>query len=128
MSVQMMSVMATAMRELRQHPVALRIRAELDGTSVVDSTAARLVWEPRRIVSAYAVPVADIAGTLVNPQTVSPEVRSLPPVLSPRQGFAVHSAAGTAYDIETASGTLPGAAFVLDDADLGDYAVLDWDA
>lgn len=128
MSVQMMSVMATAMRELRQHPVALRIRAELDGTSVVDSTAARLVWEPRRIVSAYAVPVADIAGTLVNPQAVSPEVRSLPPVLSPRQGFAVHSASGTAYDIETSAGTLPGAAYVTDDPDLEGYAVLDWDA
>ena len=124
----MMSVLAGAMRDLRQHPVAVRVRAEKDGTTVVDSFAARLVWEPRRIVSAYAVPVADIAGTLVNPRTVSPEVRSLPPVLSPRQGFAVHSAAGTAYDIETAAGTVPDAAFVLDDADLEGYAVLDWDA
>jgi uncharacterized protein (DUF427 family) len=128
MSVQMISVMATAMRELRQHPVALRVRAEVDGTSVVDSTAARLAWEPRRIVSAYAVPVADIAGSLVNPQVVSPELRSLPPVLSPRQGFAVHSASGTAYDIETAFGMLPGAAFVVDDPDLEGYAVLDWQA
>ena len=79
MSVQMRSVMATAMRELRQHPVTLRVRAHVQGTCVVDSTAARLVWEPRRIVCAYAVPVADIAGTLVNPQAVSPEVRSLLP-------------------------------------------------
>jgi uncharacterized protein (DUF427 family) len=128
MSLQMMSVLATAMRELRQHPVALRVRAELDGTTVVDSTAARLVWEPRRIVSAYAVPVADIAGSLVNPQAVTPDLRSLPPVLSPRQGFTVHSASGTAYDIETAQGTLPGAAFVPDDPELSDYAVLDWAA
>lgn len=128
MSVQMMSVMASSRRELRQHPVDVRVRAERDGATVVDSAAARLVWEPRRIVSAYAVPVTDIGGTLVSPQTVSPEVRSLPPVLSPRQGFAVHSVTGTAYDIETASGTLPGAAFVVDDPDLGGYAILDWDA
>ena len=70
MSVQMMSVMATAMRELRQH------RSPSDPGragrhTLVDSTAARLVWEPRRIVSAYAVPVADIAGTLVNPQATA---------------------------------------------------------
>ncbi|HEY8308426.1 MAG TPA: DUF427 domain-containing protein [Lapillicoccus sp.] len=128
MSVQMMSVLAGAMRDLRQHPAAVRVRAEKDGTTVVDTFAARLVWEPRRIVSAYAVPVADIGGTLVNPRTVSPEVRSLPPVLSPRQGFAVHSAAGTAYDVETAAGTVHDAAFVLDDPDLEGYAVLNWDA
>ena len=124
----MMSVLAGAMRDLRQHAVAVRVQAEKDGTTVVDSFAARLVWEPRRIVSAYAVPVADIAGTLVNPRAVSPEVRSLPPVLSPRQGFAVHSAAGTAYDIEAAAGTVHDAAFVLDDPDLEGYAVLNWDA
>ena len=128
MSVQMTSVMAGAMRELRQHPVAIRVRAEHDGATVVDSGRARLVWEPRRIVSSYAVPVADITGTLVNAQPLTPEGRSLPPVLSPVQGFTVHSAAGTAYDIETASGTLPGAAFVVDDPDLDAYAVLDWHA
>ena len=128
MSVQMMSVLASAMRELRQHPVLIRVRAEHDDTTVVDSGQARLVWEPRRIVSSYAVPVADITGTLVNPQPLTPEGRSLPPVLSPAQRFAVHSATGTAYDIETASGTLPGAAFVVDDPDLDGYAVLDWDA
>ena len=36
MSLQMMSVLATAMRETRQHPVALRVRAERDGTTLVD--------------------------------------------------------------------------------------------
>ena len=124
----MMSVLASAMRELRQHPVLIRVRAEHDDTTVVDSGQARLVWEPRRIVSSYAVPVADITGTLVNPQPLTPEGRSLPPVLSPAQRFAVHSATGTVYDIETASGPLPGAAFVVDDPDLDGYAVLDWDA
>jgi uncharacterized protein (DUF427 family) len=128
MALQMTSVLAGARRELRQHPVALRVRAESDGTTVVDSYAARLVWEPRRIVSAYAVPVADIAGSLVNPQPVTPDPRALPPVLSPRHGFDVHAMAGTAYDIETSAGTLAGAAFLPEDKDLEGYAVLDWDA
>ena len=124
----MTSMLATAMRDLRQHPVAVRVRAEQDGTPVVDSFAARLVWEPRRIVSSYAVPVADISGTLVNPQAVAPTVRSLPPALNPLQRFAVHSTTGRAYDIETPGGLLPAAAFVVDDPDLEGYAVLDWHA
>jgi uncharacterized protein (DUF427 family) len=128
MSLQMTSMLATGMRDLRQHPVAVRVRAEQDGTPVVDSFAARLVWEPRRIVSAYAVPVADIAGRLVSPQAVAPDLRSLAPALNPGHGFAVHSTTGTAYDIETSRGTLPGAAFVVDDPDLAEYAVLDWSA
>jgi uncharacterized protein (DUF427 family) len=128
MALQMTSMLAQSRRELRQHPVELRVRAERDGTTVVDSYAARLVWEPRRIVSAYAVPVTDIAGTLVNPQRVSPDPRTLPPVLSPRQGFEVHAMAGTGYDIETAAGTVSGAAFAPDDPDLEGYVVLDWDA
>ena len=37
----------------------------------------------------------------------------------------MHSATGTAYDIETPAGTLPGAAFVVDDPDLAGYALLD---
>lgn len=124
----MTSVLGAAMRDLRQHPVAVRVRAEHDGTPVVDSLAARLVWEPRRVVPSYAVPVAEIAGALVNPQPVTPDVRSLPPVLGPMQGFAVHSTTGTAYDLESADGTLPAAAFVVDDADLDGYAVLEWSA
>jgi hypothetical protein len=31
---------------------------------VVDSTDAVIVWEPRRVVASYAVPVADVAAQL----------------------------------------------------------------
>ncbi len=128
MAVQMSTAVNAAMRELRAQPVDWRVRALVDGATLVDTTAARLVWEPRRVVSAYAVPVADIAGRLVPSGAVDPDPSSLPPVLTPRDPFAVHSSAGTVYDVETEGGLLPAAAFVIDDPDLDGYAVLDWEA
>ena len=38
-----------------------RVRAQADGATVVDSTRALLVWEPRRVVPSYAVPVDGLA-------------------------------------------------------------------
>lgn len=132
MAVEMGGVMNAALGELRMQPVEWRVRAGLQDTRVVDTDAARLVWEPRRVVSAYAVPVADLAGRLVpigpDGGRVDPDVSGLPPVLSPRNPFAEHSTPGTTYDIETEAGTLPAAAFVPDDPDLQGYAVLDWEA
>lgn len=52
------------LRELRYEPTAKRIRAVLNGTTVVDSDRAVLVWEPRRVVPAYAVPAEDIDAEL----------------------------------------------------------------
>src|SRR6478672_3215607 len=54
-----------ALAEFRWHPEAKRIRAFVDGVNAVDSTRARIVWEPRRIVPSFAVPVRDIDGALV---------------------------------------------------------------
>jgi uncharacterized protein (DUF427 family) len=70
----------------------------------VDSTRAVLVWEPRRIVPSYAVPVQDVAGDMVRAGTAAvgaadgvgsrlPDV-SAHPVLSPADPFAVHTAEG----------------------------------
>lgn len=130
MAVEMGAVFGAALRELRAQPVVVRVRADVGDVTVIDTTAARLVWEPRRVVSVYAVPVADIAGRLVAPEGSAgrgePEAAGLPPVLTPRQPFAVHSAGGTAYDIETDAATLPGAAYVVDDPDLDGYALVDW--
>jgi uncharacterized protein (DUF427 family) len=132
MAVELGGVLNAAMGELRMQPVEWRVRARLRDFTVVDSRAARLVWEPRRVVSAYAVPVEDVAGRLVPSSPdggrVDPDISALPPVLSPRHPFALHSTAGTAYDLATDAGTLAAAAFTPDDADLQGYAVLDWDA
>jgi uncharacterized protein (DUF427 family) len=60
MSARVRDCMTGGSAELRHEPVAKRIRAELGGATVVDSTRSVLVWEPRRIVPQYAVPDEDI--------------------------------------------------------------------
>ena len=64
MSTQVRGLLASGFGRMRHEPTAKRIRAELGGSTVVDSTRAVLVWEPRRIVPSYAVPVDDVRGDL----------------------------------------------------------------
>ena len=65
MSSQVRKLMASGFGQLRHEPTAKRIQAVLGGDTIVDSTRAVLVWEPRRIVPSYAVPAEDVAGDLV---------------------------------------------------------------
>jgi uncharacterized protein (DUF427 family) len=65
MSSQVRELMASGFGELRHEPTAKRIQAVLGGATVVDSTRAVLVWEPRRIVPSYAVPAEDVRSDLV---------------------------------------------------------------
>src|SRR4051794_29958638 len=107
MSSQVRKLMASGFGELRHEPTAKRIQAVLGGDTIVDSTRAVLVWEPRRIVPSYAVPTEDVRGDLV-PAGVGDDagpgdevgvrladVTALR-VLDPRVPFAVHSTAGEA--------------------------------
>ena len=109
MSIQMRGLLSGGLGELRHEPTAKRIRAVLGGAIVVDSTRAVLVWEPRRIVPSYAVPVQDIAGEVVRAGAVAagaadgvgslvPDVSGRP-VLSPADPFAVHTAEGQVADV-----------------------------
>jgi uncharacterized protein (DUF427 family) len=52
-------------RDLRYEPTPKRVRTELGGTTVADSTAALLVWESRRAVPVYAFPDADVRTGLL---------------------------------------------------------------
>ena len=122
-----------ALPELRFHPTGKRVRALVGDAIVVDSTRALIVWEPRRIVPSYAVPVADIAGSLTPIEVAPGEARPVsigdgPPVLDPRTAFSFHTTPGQAFDIGTGATTLPAAAFVPADPDLGGAAILDFDA
>jgi uncharacterized protein (DUF427 family) len=106
---------------------------------VIDSTSAVLVWEPRRIVPAYAVPVEDIDAQLSAEPAASP---SLPPdvaaidaprlagrqVLDPSIPFSVHTSEGEPLTIHSPGMDREAAAFRLFDADLAGYVVLDFDA
>ena len=121
-----------ALPELRIHPTEKRIRAYVAGDPIIDSTRAIIVWEPRRVVPSYAVPIGDIkadlqpAATEATAEEQAVEVLGAP-VLDPRSGFAVHTVAGQSFDIATPT-PLPNAAFVVDDPDLEGYAVVDFDA
>lgn len=122
-----------ALPELRWHPEVKRIRAFVGGATVVDSTRARIVWEPRRVVPSLAVPVDDIDGSLVAAEPDTAEKRAVqlgdgPPVLDPSTRFTFHSAQGRSFDIVTGNETLPAAAFAPADADLDGYVIVDFDA
>src|SRR4051794_24322835 len=64
MSTRMRDLLGEALGELRYEPTEKRVRALLGTETAVDSTRALLVWEPRRVVPAYAVPEADIRAPI----------------------------------------------------------------
>jgi Uncharacterized protein conserved in bacteria len=72
MSSQVRELMASGFGQLRHEPTAKRIQAVLGGDTIVDSTRAVLVWEPRRIVPSYAVPVEDVAVSWCGPAPYRP--------------------------------------------------------
>jgi uncharacterized protein (DUF427 family) len=138
MSTRMRDLLTGGFGQLRHEPTAKRIRALLDGGTVVDTTGALLVWEPRRIVPSYAVPSDDVAAELVPADvaatdavgTIGARIPELSgrPVLDPSVPFAVHTAAGRAVDLRAGGQSRPGAGFYLADPDLAGYVVLDFGA
>ena len=117
--------MRAGLAELRAEPTEKRVRALIAGRAVVDSTRAMLVWEPRRVVPSYAVPVDEVRAELVPAELQrSPE----PPILHPGIPFAVHSAGGEAYGLRVDGQVRDQAAFRPADPDLAAYVVLDFQA
>lgn len=125
MSTRVRDAMRQRLRELRHEPMDKRIRATVGGETVVDSTRALLVWEPRRVTPLYAVPVEDVRGELV-PSTAEP-VTSDAPFLHPGIPFAAHSTDGESLDLRVAGATLSAAAFRPADEDLDGHVVLDFE-
>jgi uncharacterized protein (DUF427 family) len=95
------------------------------------------VWEPRRVVPTYAVPLASLTGQLVPAGAESgadedvgvrlPAISSRP-ILDPTVPFDAHSCAGTAFDVIAGDDTGAAAAFRPDDPDLADYVILEFNA
>jgi uncharacterized protein (DUF427 family) len=137
MGVRMMELLIGKLDELRYEPTAKRIRAFLAGEPVADTCDARLVWEPRRVVPTYAVPATAVAARLLPAGAESGDESDsgflLPgindrPVLDPSVPFAVHTCAGTTFDVIAGDETAGRAAFRPDDPDLADHVILDFDA
>ena len=137
MSTLVRTTLTSGLPGLRHEPTGKRVRAVLDGDTVVDSTRAVLLWEPRRVVPSWAVPAEDLAAELVAAAPVAladervghrmPEV-SRRPVLDPSIPFAVHTAAGQPVDVVHGQQVRPAAGLRLTDPDLAGYVVLDFDA
>ena len=129
------------MRELgtlRYEPIDKRIRATLGDREVIDSTRAMLVWEPKRIVPSYAVPVDDVDGELIASALradaddgadaiVVPQLAGRP-VYDPSVPFAVHTTAGEPLDLQVGARAREGAAFRPADDALRGYVIVDFDA
>ena len=127
MAVRMMDLFSGNLDALRFEPTAKRIRVCLSGDAVADTQDALLVWEPRRIVPAYAVPIAAISGHLMPAGAESGDDFDDRPVLDPTVPFGAHTCAGTEFDVIAGEDTAAAAAFRPDDPDLADYVVLDFD-
>lgn len=133
MAVRVEQHLFAALGALRYEPTPKRVRALVGEHAAVDSTRALLLWEPRRVVPAYAVPAEDVRGDLVAAAGGVQEERPVRigdgrPVLDPGTAFAAHSADGEPLTLRTPAGDLEGAAFRLTDPDLAGYVVLDFDA
>jgi uncharacterized protein (DUF427 family) len=133
MGSRMRDLLMGALGDLRYEPTNKRVRAVLGDRTVVDSTRAVLVWEPRRVVPAYAVPVEDVAGEVdesvhspegIHPPSPSPAQPAARAPLDPRVPFGVHSALGLPVTIRAGERTAEG--FLLSDVDLAGYVVLDF--
>jgi uncharacterized protein (DUF427 family) len=125
MSIRVRELLLGNLDELRHEPIDKRIRAKLDGDTVVDSTRALLVWEPKRVVPSYAVPADDIRAEIA-PAAASdgapvdaPQLAGRP-VYDPSVPFAVHTAPGEPVAIRGAAG------FRFADPALEDYVELDF--
>ena len=116
--------MSRQLDQLRHEPTAKRIRATFGDEPVVDSTRVLLVWEPRRVVPSYAVPVEDVAGDLL-PAAGAPAAEGAP-VLHPGFPFAVHSADGEPLDVKVGDERRKEVAFRPADPDLDGYVILDF--
>ena len=62
MATLMSDVMVSLLPQLRIHPIHKWVRAAVDETLVIDTRRAIVVWQPRRVVASYAVPIEDIYG------------------------------------------------------------------
>lgn len=138
MAVQLGGVLWSQLEGLRYQPTPKRVRATIGSDAVVDTTQALLLWEPRRIVPAYAVPEGDITAALVPTPPGDGEragMDALTPaarggsfrVLSPGH-FRTHTTEGEELTVQAPAGEREAAAFRLADPDLAGYVELDFDA
>jgi uncharacterized protein (DUF427 family) len=137
MSIRVRDLFMQELGALRHEPIEKRIRATLGDETVVDTRRALLVWEPKRIVPSYAVPVEDVNGALGAAAPDAPEAGGMSdgplrlgdvPVLDPSIPFRVHTAAGEPLAIRVPGDDREAEAFRPADPALDGYLLLDFAA
>lgn len=130
MATRMRSALFALYSTARWEPVPYRVRAWAGDTPAVDTTAAVVFWEPRRMVPTFAVPRDGLLAELREPATAAPPVdlEALPPFLGP-DDFGTHTMPGHPADLRLTDGRrLAGAAFTPDDPELADLVELEFAA
>ncbi len=138
MSTRLRDVLMHELGVLRHEPIEKRIRATLGGETVVDSTRALLVWEPRRVVPTYAVPVEDVRAEIAPApagEGADADALGMPAMGAPRLGdrvvldpsvpFAVRSTEGEPLVVRVDGREAD--AFRAADPDLDGYVIVDFD-
>jgi uncharacterized protein (DUF427 family) len=137
MSTRVRDLMMRELPTLRHEPIDKRIRATLGGTTVIDTSRALLVWEPRRVVPTYAVPETELRAEIVPapggsqaPDGHGVEAMGAPRlgdriVLDPSVPFAVRSTEGEPLTVRC--GDAAAEAFRAADPDLAGYLIVDFD-
>jgi hypothetical protein len=113
MSTRLRDAFTRVRAELRYEPTEKRVRAMRSDHTVAESTAAALVWEPRRVVPCYAVPVEDLDAEILPSSAPPPgdEGAADAPLLHTGSAFGVHSTEGEALDLRVDDETREGSAF-----------------
>jgi uncharacterized protein (DUF427 family) len=133
-------ILMGSLGELRYEPVDKRIRGLVAGEVVIDTDRALLVWEPKRVVPSYAVPVEELEGvtspaaevkTAVDePSLTEADVPHLGdrPVYDPSVPFAVHTTEGATLDLRLDGTVRRAAAFRPADVALSQYVIVAFEA
>ncbi len=130
-------ILMGSLGQLRYEPVDKRIRGLIGGQVVIDTDHALLVWEPKRVVPSYAVPVQALDGVTSPPSEGAADETAEPaappdlgdrPVYDPSVPFAVHTTDGVVLDLRAAGAERQGAAFRPTDDGLSQYVIVDFDA
>lgn len=134
MAVQLSELLWSVLDELRYQLVPRRIRAFRGAEPVLDTLGAAVVWEPKRVVPSYAVPVADLLAELQPAPLRSKPVSARPvrlgasTIYDPSTPFTFHTVPGRELTVRVGEHTLVGAAFAPEDPALAEYVILDFDA
>ncbi len=132
-------ILMGSLGQLRYEPVDKRVRGRIGGQTIIDTDRALLVWEPKRVVPSYAVPVQELESVASPPtegaadstaELVGAAVPHLGdrPVYDPSVPFAVHTTDGAVFDLRVAGARRPAAAFRPTDDELSRYMIVDFAA